>query len=94
MVGVMLNSTSIMLHHQSAAHGELADLVIEPHLEPYTSSDWGNADALVKEGYHAATLAMPAIKRISSQTKTRRKKMAREKPAWYARLWRWLTASE
>jgi NTE family protein len=94
MVGVMLNSTSIMLRHQSAAHGELADLVIEPHLEPYTSSEWGNADALIKEGYHAATLAMPTIKKLAAQKNVRRKETAKEKPAWRTRLWRWLTASE
>lgn len=92
IIGVMMNSVDIMVQHQSIAHGELADLIIEPHLESYTSSDWGKADALVKEGYRTATLAMPEIKKIISQAKAWSEKAAKEQPAWYARLWRWLAS--
>jgi NTE family protein len=94
IIGVMMNSVDIMVFHQSIAHGALADIIIEPHLEPYTSSDWGKVGPLIKEGYRAATLAIPEIKKIASQAGIRRKKMAKEKPTWYLRLWHWLTASE
>ncbi len=94
IIGVMMNSVDIMVFHQSIVHGALADFIIEPHLEPYTSSDWGKVELLIKEGYRAATLAMPEIKRIALETRIQRKKMAKERSTWYMRLWRWFTDSE
>jgi NTE family protein len=94
IIGVMMNSVDIMVFHQSIAHGELADIIIEPHLEPYTSSDWGKVDLLIKEGYRTATLAIPEIKKIASRAGIQRKKTAKGKSAWYMRLWHWLTASK
>ena len=66
IIGVMMNSIDIMVQHQSIGHGERADFIIEPHLESYTSSDWGKSDALMKEGYHAAARVMPEIKKMIS----------------------------
>jgi NTE family protein len=94
IIGVMMNSVDIMVFRQSIIHRELADIIIEPHLEPYTSSDWGKVGPLIKEGYRAATLAMPKIKKIISQAGTRHKGTAKEKLTWYMRLWRWLTTPE
>ena len=92
IIGIMMNSVDIMVQHQSITHGEQADLIIEPHLEAYTSSDWGKSGALVKEGYQAATHAMPEIKNMVSSKRTRRRKTAEDKTTWYGRLWRWLTS--
>jgi NTE family protein len=94
IIGVMMNSVDIMVFHQSVAHGALADILIEPHLEPYTSSDWGKVGPLIKEGYHATTLAIPEIKRIAAESRIQRKKTANGKSKWYMRLWRWFTTSE
>jgi len=82
----------ILVQHQSIAHGDLADLIIEPHLELYTSSDWGKADALIKEGYRAAAGAMPEIKQMISPAGARRGKAIKGTSTWYARLWRWLAS--
>ena len=38
------------------------EIIIEPHLEAFSPSDFNKADQLASEGYRAATLLMPEIK--------------------------------
>ena len=64
LIDVMLNSVDIMTHHQSNLNSAVADILIEPHLEKYTASDWKKSAELIGEGYRAATLAVPAIKKL------------------------------
>lgn len=82
-IGVVVNAVDIMVHYQGIAHGERADLVIEPHLEAFTPSDWKRSDALIKEGYRAAMDAMTHVEEV-----VRRARPAPRKAPWYARLWK------
>jgi len=61
VIDVMLNSLDIMTHTQTKEQAGRAEILIEPHLEKYTSSDFKKAVELAAEGYRAATLALPAI---------------------------------
>lgn len=60
---VITNSYSILTSTQSASIPGQAEVLIEPHLEKFTSSDFKKADALMEEGYRAAKLMMPEIKK-------------------------------
>jgi len=88
-VGVLVNSMDIMVQHQSILHGAAASVIIEPHLEKYTSSAWDKADELIAEGGKAAQIALPGIRKLAGVRRARRGAKAAN-PAWYARPWRWL----
>jgi NTE family protein len=91
VIGVMVNAMDIMVHQQSIMHGEKADVVIEPHLETYTSSDWEKTDSLVNEGYREATKAIPTIRTLIAPRKATRTGRTKKNLPWYRRLWRSFT---
>ncbi len=89
VVGVLVNSIDIMVQHQSILHGADASVIIEPHLEKYTSSAWDKVDELIADGNKAAEKALPEIRKLAGvRSKKNGAKTARR--AWYARPWRWL----
>jgi predicted acylesterase/phospholipase RssA len=45
-----------------------ADMIIEPHLEQFSASDFKKAAELITEGYRATILALPALTDSISQT--------------------------
>lgn len=86
VIGVMVNSMDIMVHQQSVMHGKEADLVIEPHLEAFTSSDWDKTDALINEGYRVTTKMLPSIRALAEQRRATEK--TKKHIPWYKRVWR------
>lgn len=73
VLDVIANSYSILTGAQEAFIPAQADILIEPHLEKYITSDFKKADKLIEEGYKAAKLAMPQIKKLISDKKERKK---------------------
>jgi predicted acylesterase/phospholipase RssA len=83
-LGVMLNTFDIMTHRQANLHSANADILIEPHLEQFSASDFKKAAELMAAGYRAACLALPEINRVlhpSPVTKA---------PGFWQRLWQWI----
>ncbi len=66
-------------------HAGEGEVLIEPHLEAFTPSDFSKADGMIKEGYRAATLSMKHIKALAAPG-------ARPVPAmgWWDRFKAWL----
>jgi NTE family protein len=87
-VGVLLNSMDIMVQHQSIMHGAAASVIIEPHLEKYTSSAWDKADELIAEGVRVAEKALPEIRNLAGSRHPKRRAKT-VKATWYVRSWRW-----
>lgn len=84
-LGVMLNTFDIMTHRQANSAAARADVLIEPHLEAYTASDFKKATELINIGYRAAAASMPKIKEALSVPKTERLK--KPKPGFWQKLW-------
>ncbi len=61
---IMSNAIDITANHQKEDPLQYADLIIEPNLGDYGSSDFKKTDAMINEGYRAATLKIPEIKRL------------------------------
>lgn len=59
---VITNSYSILTGTQAAFIPGQAEILIEPHLEKFSSSDFDRADELMEEGYRAASSAISKIK--------------------------------
>ncbi len=90
-IGVLVNSMDIMIQHQSISHGQAASVMIEPHLESYTSSAWDKADVLAAEGRRVATAAVEEVKALAAKGRRTKRRGATEKGkrALHARLWNW-----
>lgn len=70
ILDVIANSYSILTGAQEKFIPGQADILIEPHLERFFSSDFEKADELMEEGYRAANLVIPEIKSlINNKTK-------------------------
>lgn len=82
---VMSNAVDIVAQHQKENPLEYADIMIEPNLSAYGPSDFNKTDALVAEGYRAATLKIPEIKKLIGE----RKKSAKPQNL-IERIRRWL----
>ena len=82
----MLNSLDIMTHKQTNLHAQSAEILIEPHLEQFSTSDIKKAAELINEGYRAATLAMPSIQKYLNNTG----QPAEKKPGFFGRFAGWL----
>jgi predicted acylesterase/phospholipase RssA len=66
----------------------LADILIEPDLGAFSSSDFKKADELVKAGYRAAEKKIPEILQLLE------KRSRRTKPKnLLTRFWDWLLTS-
>jgi len=89
-VDVMLNSMDIMTQHQSCSHPIKAEVMIEPHLEDFTASDWNKAAELLAAGYKAATLTAPEILRLLQKQKTSGQNEMPVKTPWYNKLFSWI----
>lgn len=61
ILDVMINALDIMTHKQTNFDAETADMLIEPHLEQFTASDFKKAAELITEGYRTTILALPKI---------------------------------
>lgn len=70
LIDVMLNSLDILTHKQTNQDALLADVIIEPHLENYSASDFKKAAELINEGYRATSLRIPNImEKLSGESK-------------------------
>lgn len=81
---VLSNSVDIVADHQKEDPLEYADIMIEPNLSAYGASDFNKTDAIVAEGYRAASLKIPEIKKLIEE----RKKSAKPKTL-LAKIRRW-----
>jgi NTE family protein len=63
VMDVMRNTLDIMTHRQTNQHAKDAQVLIEPHLEQFTSSDFKKSPELISEGYRTATRAIPEIEK-------------------------------
>jgi len=90
LVDVMMNSVDIVTHAQSKYRASPADVRIEPHLEAYTTSDWGRAAELLAEGYRTATNAIPDIMQRLEQRAAVNHREHAVPLTWLGRFWRWL----
>ena len=73
ILDVMSNAIDIFTSHQKVVSGRLADVLIEPDLGMYSSSDFRKADEMVALGYRAAVRKIPEIRRLL-EIKTHRRK--------------------
>jgi NTE family protein len=64
IIDVITNSYSILTKPQSAIAPGQVDVLIEPHLEKFNTSDFGKVNELMEEGHRAAELMMPQIKKL------------------------------
>jgi len=62
IVDVITNSYGILTRVQERFVPQEAEVLIEPHLEKYTSSDFNKANELMKIGYQATKKKIPEIK--------------------------------
>ena len=85
LLDIISNSLDIMASHKEDRASENADVVIEPDLGAYGPSDFKKADALIAEGYRAASLKIPEIKKLLSRA-TKKQKPQR----FFDRFWDWL----
>jgi len=85
ILDVMSNAIDILASHQKAVPGRFIDIVIEPDLGAYSSSDFKKADEIVAIGYRAAVRKIPEIRRLLE------KRGKQEKPKnIFIRFWNWL----
>lgn len=63
VVDVITNSYSILIKPQCFMTEHEAEILIEPHLEKFSSSDFDKVSELMEAGYRAMKLAMPEIKK-------------------------------
>lgn len=86
VIGVMLNAMDIMTKKQDNFHAQSAEILIEPHLEKYSTSDFKKAAELMNVGYRAAVLVMPDIQeRLQNKPKSEIKKLG-----FFGRVANWL----
>ena len=64
ILDVIINTYGIFTRSQSSSVREKAEVLIEPHLENFTPSDFEKVDELMEEGYRAAEMMMPKIKKL------------------------------
>ena len=58
---IVFNTFSILMHRANMLTGKDADVLIEPKLEKYTTSDFSKTSFIIAEGYRAGEKAIPAI---------------------------------
>lgn len=68
LLDVMISALDIMTHKQTNQDALLANMIVEPHLEQFTASDFKKAAELITEGYRATILALPALTNTIFQT--------------------------
>lgn len=61
LIDVTLSALDILTHKQTNQDALLADAIIEPHLEQFTTSDFKKAAELINEGYRATVFALSKI---------------------------------
>lgn len=69
ILDVLSNSVDIVAEHQKENPLDYADVIIEPNLSNFGASDFKKTDAIVAEGYRAATLKIPEIKKLIEERK-------------------------
>lgn len=88
VLDVMSNAIDIVAQHQKEHVADYADILIEPNLSNYGPSDFDKTDAIVAEGYRAATLKVPEIKKLIEQ-----KKMAAKSKGFMEKIRSWFSKS-
>jgi NTE family protein len=63
VIDVISNSYSILIKPQCMMKDQDVEVLIEPHLEKFTSSDFDKIDALMEAGYRATKLSIPDIRK-------------------------------
>lgn len=64
---IFSNSLRLMIQRQRNVSIDESDIVIKPHLEKFSSSDFEKVDELIKAGYEATNKLMPEIKKKIEQ---------------------------
>lgn len=64
VLNVITNSYSTLIRPQSYFFQQQSDVLIEPHLEKFTSSDFDKTDELLKVGYDAVECRITKIKKL------------------------------
>ncbi|MGE5392275.1 MAG: patatin-like phospholipase family protein [Candidatus Saccharibacteria bacterium] len=65
ILDVIMNSIDILAGHQAHTYGVNSELMIEPHLEGFSPSDFKKSDELERAGYSYGSEAVPAIARLT-----------------------------
>jgi NTE family protein len=86
VIDVMTNTISILASHQRHLVSQNVDILIEPDLSAYTSSDFKKSAAIIAEGYRAATAKVPEIKEMMRHRSHRHPKSAQ---GILGRIWDW-----
>ncbi len=63
VIDVVTNSYGILIKPQCFMTEHKAEILIEPHLEKFSPSDFDKVNELMEAGYRAAKLAMPEIRK-------------------------------
>ncbi|MFA6338463.1 MAG: patatin-like phospholipase family protein [Candidatus Paceibacterota bacterium] len=87
VIDVMLNTLYIISQKQIISHSQDTEILIEPHLEKYSASDFKKVDELMAEGYRAITLAMPEIKQKIKEETVR---ILEHQPNLLVKFFKWL----
>ena len=85
ILDVVSNAIDILADYQKDIPGRFVDVVIEPDLGAYSSSDFKKADEMVDIGYRAAVRKIPEIRRLLEEKGTKRKAKG-----ILERFWDWL----
>jgi NTE family protein len=64
---IFSNSLKLMIQRQRNVSIDESDIIIKPHLEKFSSSDFEKVDELIKAGYETTNKLMPEIKKIIKQ---------------------------
>jgi NTE family protein len=86
VIDVMTNTISILASHQRHLVPQNVDILIEPELGTYTSSDFKKSAEIIAEGYRAATAKVPEIKEMMRHRSHRR---AERPQSILRRIWDW-----
>lgn len=86
VIDVMTNTISILASHQRHLVPQNVDILIEPELGAYTSSDFKKSAEIIAEGYRAATAKVPEIKEMMQHRSHRR---AERPQSILRRIWDW-----
>jgi len=71
VLDVITNAYNILIKPQENIPAEDVEVLVEPHLEKFHSTDFKKVDELMQAGYHAARLKIPQIKKyLGRKTKT------------------------
>jgi len=64
VVDVLISTMDVIIGQQESLNLQNSEILIEPHLEKYSLSDFKKSGELIDEGYRATTLMIPEIRKF------------------------------